>query len=102
MANPNQNPATGEQSDELRNLRSTVPRMMEPMSVPSSSAEAVFSTVRESTKAAYSEVREYKYLATDEQSTKIFERAKHSRKENPKGIKPWRARDDPDWLTPDT
>lgn len=62
----------------------------------------MFSTVRESTKAAYGEVREYKQLATDEESTKILERAKHSRKENPKGIKPWRARDDPEWLTPST
>lgn len=62
----------------------------------------MFSTVRESTKAAYSEVREYKQLATDEESTKIFERARHSREENPKDIKPWRARDDPEWLTPST
>jgi hypothetical protein len=62
----------------------------------------MFSTIRESTKAAYSEVREYKQLATDEESTKILERAKQSRKDNPKGIKPWRARDDPEWLTPST
>lgn len=118
MVPPNQKPPAGEQWDEaqleqalrrlkdlhiqMRNLRSTIPRMMEPMAITSSSPEAMFSTIRESTKAAYSEVREYKQLATDEESTKILERAKQSRKDNPKGIKPWRARDDPEWLTPST
>ncbi|KAK2605246.1 hypothetical protein N8I77_008097 [Diaporthe amygdali] len=45
------------------------------------------------------EIREYKQAATNEETVKVLEHANQSRKENPKGIKPWRARDDPNWLT---
>ncbi|KAJ0116563.1 hypothetical protein J7T55_007543 [Diaporthe amygdali] len=45
------------------------------------------------------EIREYKQAATSEETVKVLEHANQSRKENPKGIKPWRARDDPNWLT---
>ncbi|ROW17727.1 hypothetical protein VPNG_00663 [Cytospora leucostoma] len=98
MANPKQNPATGEQLDEVQ-IEQALKRLKE---LHIQATEAMFSTVRESTKAAYNEVREYKHLATDEESTRIFERARRSRQENPKDIKPWRARDDPEWLTPST
>lgn len=91
----------GELHHQMRNLRSTIPRAMEPLSIHSS-PEATFSALRESTKSACGEIREYKQSATSEETTKVLERAKQSRKDNPKGIKPWRARDDPDWLTTNT
>lgn len=53
-------------------------------------------------RAAMDEVNEYKKLFTSPENTKILERAKQSRKDNPKGIKPWRPRDDPNWLKRDT
>ncbi|KAL1856984.1 hypothetical protein Daus18300_010544 [Diaporthe australafricana] len=123
MSNPNQKVAAGEQWGEaeieqalkrlgdlhhqassrrerpMRSLRSTIPRAIEPLSIPSLSPDATLSTLRESTKTAYSEIREYKQAATNEETVKVFEHAKQSRKENPKGIKPWRAKDDPNWLT---
>jgi len=37
----------------------------------------------------------------DEESVKIMEQAEKSRRERPKGIKPWRVIEDPDWLTRD-
>lgn len=114
MANPNQKAAAGQQWDEaeieqalkrlgelhhqMRNLRSTIPRALEPLSMHSS-PEATFSALQETTKSAYSEIKEYKQRATNEETAKVLEHAKQSRKDNPMGIKPWRARDDPDWLT---
>lgn len=86
----------GELHHQMRNLRSTVPRTMEPLSALSSPQKA-FEALHESTTSACSEIREYKQAATSEEASKVFERAKQSRKDNPKGIKPWRARDDPDW-----
>lgn len=112
MAAPDQKAAAGQQWDEaeiekalkrlgelhhqMRNLRSTIPRAIEPLSVHSSPDKA-FEALQKSTASACSEIREYKQAATNEEATKVFERARQSRKDNPKGIKSWRARDDPDW-----
>lgn len=113
MANPKQTygtaPATGEQWDEarleaalknlkdlhikMRQLRSTIPRMQRQLPL---------FRVSEATKAAVNEVNEYKKLATSPETMKILEHAKQSRKDNPKGIKPWRPSDEPDWLEPST
>lgn len=70
-----------------------------PLFADQRTAEATFSALQETTKSAYSEIKEYKQTATNEETAKVLEHAKQSRKDNPKGIKPWRARDDPDWLT---
>jgi hypothetical protein len=48
---------------------------------------------------ANEELKQFKQLVDDEGSRKIFERAKESRMENPKGITPWRITEDLDWLT---
>lgn len=91
----------GELHHEMRNLRSTIPKAMEPLSVRSSPKDT-FEALQESSKTAYSAIQEYKQAATNEETSKVFERAKQSRQDNPKGIKPWRARDDPDWLGTNT
>ncbi|KAH8781462.1 hypothetical protein F5883DRAFT_638292 [Diaporthe sp. PMI_573] len=91
MVVPDQKAASGKEWDEAE-IEQALKRL----------AEATFSALRESTKSACGEIREYKQSATSEETTKVLERAKQSRKDNPKGIKPWRARDDPDWLTTNT
>lgn len=91
----------GELHHQMLNLRSTIPKAMEPLSIQSS-PKNTFEAIQGATKTAYSEIQEYKQAATNEETAKVFERAKQSRKDNPKGIKPWRARDDPDWLNTNT
>jgi hypothetical protein len=44
------------------------------------------------------ELNQFKQLVEDEKNKKIFEHAKNSRVENPKGITPWRITEHPDWL----
>lgn len=78
---------------QMRELRSTIPRLHERLGT---------SKVGEATQAALNEIDEYKKLATSPENAKILERAKQSRKNNPKGIKPWRPSDEPDWLDPST
>lgn len=78
---------------QMRELRSTIPRMHERLGT---------SRVSEATQAAMDEIGEYRKLATNPENTKILERAKQSRKDNPKGIKPWRPSDEPDWLDSST
>lgn len=58
--------------------------------------------VRGATQGALDEVDQYKKKATSPETTKILERAKQSRQQNPKGITPWRPKNDPDWLKPGT
>jgi hypothetical protein len=44
------------------------------------------------------EISTFKTLYTNDESKEVLEKAKKSREAEPKGIKPWRARDHPDWL----
>lgn len=46
---------------------------------------------------ANEEVKAFRHLMEDESSRKIFEYAKESRAQNPKGIKPFKITDFPDW-----
>ncbi|KAI3397542.1 hypothetical protein diail_10635 [Diaporthe ilicicola] len=95
MSNPNQKASAAEQWDEAQ-IEEALKRLGD---LHHQATVTTLSNLRESTKSAYSEIREYKQAATSEETAKVLERAKQSRKENPKGIKPWLARDDPDWLT---
>lgn len=49
-------------------------------------------------KLAIADVNNFKSLYMSAESKKVLDQAKKSREAEPKGIKPWRARDHPDWL----
>lgn len=53
-------------------------------------------------KTANQEVLQFQNLWHDEDTRSIMEQANKSRADNPKGIKPWKVKDHPDWLTRDT
>lgn len=76
--------------------------MVEPISSKQRSPEAIFSSFAESVMTAREEVGAFKELMTADKTKQILEHAKQSRLENPRGIKPWRARDDPSWVRPGT
>jgi|SRR3569833_164841 len=107
---------------QLRNLRSTIPRMVQPFAGPSypprmymlapglsskieihfllltyNVAEILYNTCRSSVNAAMNEVKEFKQLMTSSDTQNDFEHAEQSRQKNPTDIKPWRASDEPDW-----
>ncbi|CAN8096860.1 unnamed protein product [Discula destructiva] len=87
---------------QLRQLRSTIPRMQENLGGPVATAAELAAAIRGATQAARNEVDEYKQKATSPDNTMILERAKQSRAQNPKAITPWRAKNHPDWLEPST
>ncbi|KAI0597557.1 hypothetical protein F4775DRAFT_559664 [Biscogniauxia sp. FL1348] len=78
-------------------LRTTIPRMAEsvPPNLPPDVAFKMFNSVIESSQA---EIKDFAALYKSEESKKILDQAKKSREANPKGIKPWRFKDHPDWL----
>ncbi|RDW70272.1 hypothetical protein BP5796_08669 [Coleophoma crateriformis] len=82
---------------QLRDLRSTIPRLIAPLTTKQPSPETLFRSFSESASTATREVQAFRRLMTDERSTKILDHARQSRADNPKGIKPWRITDDPDW-----
>ncbi|OWP02606.1 hypothetical protein B2J93_6439 [Marssonina coronariae] len=87
---------------QLRGLRTTVPRLIAPLTSKQSSPEALFRNFSDSANMANQEVQEFRRLMTDEKSIEVMEQARRSRAEDPKGIKPWRVTEHPDWLTRDS
>ena len=65
-------------------------------------AEILFQTIKTATHTAFNEVGEFKNKMAEDETKEILEYADKSRNENPQGIRPWRASDDPDWFTPNT
>lgn len=61
-------------------------------------AEVLFKKFAAAASTANEEMKRFAKLMEDDESVKIFERAKESRAENPKGITPWRITQHPDWL----
>jgi hypothetical protein len=61
-------------------------------------AEILFKKFAAAATTANEELKQFKLLIEDEESQKIFQHAKDSRAENPKGITPWRITQHPDWL----
>lgn len=85
---------------KLRALRTTVPRMVDPLRTTHSSPDAFFSAFKDSVAGARSEIADVRTALTSEDSKKLFDEANTSRQAKPKGIRPWRAGDDPTWTTP--
>ncbi|TVY84792.1 hypothetical protein LSUE1_G001023 [Lachnellula suecica] len=87
---------------QLKNLRTTVPRLLEPLTKKQPSPQVLFSEFSKSTATANEEVQQFQKLMREEETSQVLEQARKSRAERPNDIKPWRARDHPDWLTRDT
>ncbi|KAI1642490.1 hypothetical protein F4815DRAFT_476586 [Daldinia loculata] len=82
---------------KCRELRTTIQRMLE--AIPNNStAEEVYECFVKSVVAASTQIKDFNALYNSEESKRVLDQAKKSRDANPKGIKPWRAKDHPDWL----
>ncbi|KAF3064971.1 hypothetical protein GL218_01795 [Daldinia childiae] len=82
---------------KCRELRTTIQRMLE--AIPNNStAEEVYECFVKSVGAASTQIKDFNTLYNSEESKRVLDQAKRSRDANPKGIKPWRAKDHPDWL----
>ncbi|KAH8683214.1 hypothetical protein BGZ60DRAFT_214569 [Tricladium varicosporioides] len=86
---------------QLRNLRTTIPRLIAPLTTKQPSPESLFREFSKSTNTANQEVLQFRKLWGEEETQKVLERARKSRAENPNDIKPWRAIDHPNWLNRD-
>ncbi|KAI0892794.1 hypothetical protein F4806DRAFT_478243 [Annulohypoxylon nitens] len=83
---------------KCRELRSTIQRMLESIPTVASTPEEVHEGFVKSVVAASTQIKDFGTLYNSEESRKVLDQARKSRDANPKGIKPWRAKDHPDWL----
>ncbi|CAK7244645.1 MAG: hypothetical protein STHCBS139747_006189 [Sporothrix thermara] len=85
---------------KLRSLRSTIPRMVQPLtSEPPPPPEILHAKAQASLFAAMQEVKSFRETITSEGFKKVTEHATMSRRRNGKNIKPWKARDEPEWAS---
>ncbi|KAI0480902.1 hypothetical protein GGR56DRAFT_628071 [Xylariaceae sp. FL0804] len=82
---------------KCRDLRATVPTMIQLLPTHRN-AENPMRSFTDSVTTARDEIKGFGALYQGEKSRTILEQARKSREANPKGIKPWRARDHPGWL----
>ncbi|KAI9820241.1 MAG: hypothetical protein M1827_005863 [Pycnora praestabilis] len=86
---------------QLRSLRTTIPRMIRPLTSPHSSPEELYNDFANAAGSAAKEVQAFRYYMEDEASRSVLQQADTSRKEMPDGINAWRVTDHPDWLDRD-
>ncbi|CZS93719.1 uncharacterized protein RAG0_03874 [Rhynchosporium agropyri] len=86
---------------QLRGLRTTVPRLIAPLTTKQPSPDTLFREFSQSANTANQEVQDFRRLMTADESIKVMDQAKKSHTENPKGIKTWKATEHPDWLKKD-
>ncbi|OLN85501.1 hypothetical protein CCHL11_08093 [Colletotrichum chlorophyti] len=86
----------------LRGLRTTIPRMIQPLSAKDAKPQEKFEAVMASVATAKKEVQDFQDHRKTDAIAKIMEHAEKRRKEEPDGIKPWRATDHPDWTVKDS
>ncbi|KAK0716482.1 hypothetical protein B0T21DRAFT_374990 [Apiosordaria backusii] len=86
---------------QLRRLRSALPRMLEPLNTKQPSPEAMYSAFMQSVDSTTKELGSFRDALASREIRTILAKANESQKRDPKGIKQWRAMDDPFWADPD-
>ena len=103
---------------QLRGLRTAIPRMIAPLCTkqPSrtslacllrsfadpASAQVLFGSFTQAVQESQAQLSDFKETISSDKSQEVFRYTSDSRRANPNGIKPWRARDDPNWSEPKT
>ncbi|KAI9886902.1 MAG: hypothetical protein M1823_001271 [Watsoniomyces obsoletus] len=85
---------------QLRDLRSTIPKMLSPSKKHHASAEEIYQHYARSIKQAMSDVKSFTACMQSENTQLIFDQVDKSRKEKPRGIRPWIPSEHPDWAFP--
>ncbi|KAK4167691.1 hypothetical protein QBC43DRAFT_311282 [Cladorrhinum sp. PSN259] len=85
---------------QLRELRSALPRMLEPLRAKQPSPEAMYATFLHSYTETQKELDSFRDAWSSQESRMAMVKAQECLKRSPK-VKQWRATDDPTWAEPD-
>ncbi|KAI9797260.1 MAG: hypothetical protein M1833_005556 [Piccolia ochrophora] len=83
---------------QLRKLRTTIPRMIKPLTTVYASPEELFQNFSQAATTAHEEVKNFAEHVRTERSRSVLEHAAISRKENPTGINAWLVTENDGWL----
>ncbi|KAI4211637.1 MAG: hypothetical protein LQ351_005540 [Letrouitia transgressa] len=83
---------------QLRHLRDTFPRLVDPMLVQPSSPESLYTTFSSTVGTTTTDVKNFTRLINDARSQDILKRAKESRADNSGSIIGWDPTEHEDWL----
>ncbi|MCJ1265590.1 hypothetical protein MMC22_005470 [Lobaria immixta] len=83
---------------QLRYLRETIPRILDPLLIHQSSPEVLYASFSQAAVGAFKDVKDFSKLIEDSRSRTILERAKESRAESSEGITGWKVTEHKDWL----
>ncbi|RKF74865.1 hypothetical protein GcM1_237076 [Golovinomyces cichoracearum] len=87
---------------QLRNLRTTIPRIIAPLTTQYPTPQILYYEFKKSIKAANKEIQGFRQLMTAEESKQIFFRATTNQVENSECFRPWAVSEHPDWLNSDS
>ncbi|KAL8830651.1 MAG: hypothetical protein Q9191_001307 [Dirinaria sp. TL-2023a] len=83
---------------QLRQLRETMPRLVEPLLAHHASPEDLYSNYSTSTLDTAKAIKALTKFMQEPSSQETLKKAKSSRATNPEGIQPWMVTEHPDWL----
>ncbi|MCJ1431092.1 hypothetical protein MMC27_000442 [Xylographa pallens] len=83
---------------QLRNLRQTIPSLMQIMHVEHHSPEALYIDISQTAIRSIARIQSLTSLVKDSRSQEVFVRANESRTKNEEGITGWLVTQHPDWL----
>lgn len=86
---------------QLRQLRNTIPGIIDSLTSPGLTAEQLVDDVKKSGYRSQNDIKEFKRLWADPEVQKVFEHVKESRAKNGAGITPFRITQHPEWMTRD-
>ncbi|KAI9719766.1 MAG: hypothetical protein M1812_003254 [Candelaria pacifica] len=86
---------------QLRNLRTTILRMIQPFVANHSSPEGLYDDFSKAAVTAATEIKDFRDYFQDRRSRLAFRNSAISRRNNPEGISTWRVTEHPDWLERD-
>ncbi|PTB38271.1 uncharacterized protein TrAFT101_011627 [Trichoderma asperellum] len=84
-----------------RQLRNTIPKMLEPLVQKHPSPDIMYAAFMKSVNDAQASIKDFTELMKDDTSKAVFDRADKSKEANPLGIVPWKHKDYPDWFVMD-
>ncbi|KAI0998827.1 hypothetical protein K3495_g9368 [Podosphaera aphanis] len=84
---------------EIRKLRTTIPRLIAPLTVQHPTPNTLLEEFSKSVDQANQEISQFQYMITSEENNKIIEYARAIRRKKGTKIKPWKVIYNPTWLT---
>lgn len=83
---------------QLRDLRETIPKVMDSVLVQPLSPGQMHSNFSQAANAAAQAIKHFTQLVEDDKTKEVMEKARESRMENSEGITGWQVTEHEDWL----